>query len=653
MANSTSRGLRQRSKPRRQPQGSASRDQRSNQAFPIPSDNEGTAAWRSNQKPAETIRLPLDASVNRERINKIAADTGTHVQITRRELSVWGNGPAAAQAKSLIDIEIANTHPSFTSGKNPAKWAKTPSLTPEARRIYEKELDRTEATEEYRRDPMPDAVFETIGNLVWPSDVASPHDVFGRNLQVLDPIRSEHSCHIIFDHSLSSFQAMGKKQDVTAAIVRVRTALFQVIARQVEPSKTYMLHHADPQRVPAKVDVIEHDPVKTIVTSRAHQATKAPLRTPRAQGKLLKAGNSKLLNPTVERFALATKVKDQVMSSLNKIKYYRGSITLQARLGTMILERYQKVPQGGYDLAAFEAMLANDSAFNASVTQELGNEQLEQTAYERLTKAAGYLEPQSTFIERLEDVRPTFTATLTLDADAIGSNFIQLSKVWQEIDNDFVVLSGPSFYRLEQEDLSARCIMATCVLNVGDGMSWAIEMLARIPIEKESLKTELYDLGNYYFNIKEREARDVRGKDVWCEFEKKEDNKPRLVARKKMLELRTSWEHAIVNTRYVVEITKFQQVKYDTTDKAIAGKEEATVYEPRWTLQMKHRDWDRNLAENSNLAMGKGASWRTDLDTWFPRDEDSDKEKRPGAKPEGHVQMLDNLFRLQDIIRGE
>lgn len=130
-------------------------------------ENAATQAFRRNEDPQDKVPVPYNANINFQRVRQIATETATYIHIpphTRtRSLLIWGGtSELVARAKSLLEIELSDNTPSTSRDKNPAKWAKLPSLTPQARRINEKELDAEDLKQTYRTNPTPEAVFEMI-----------------------------------------------------------------------------------------------------------------------------------------------------------------------------------------------------------------------------------------------------------------------------------------------------------------------------------------------------------------------------------------------------------------------------------------------------------------------------------------------------------
>lgn len=233
----------------------------------------------------------------------------------------------------------------------------------------------------------------------------------------------------------------------------------------------------------------------------------------------------------------------------------------------------------------------------------------------------------------LSDVKPIYTASLTI-SDEAGP--LQVRKSWrQDDDGGFFEDSGAAWSRLDKGETTPKALMETCVIDLEDGLTWQFEMQATSPVPAHTLPEVLQNLGIYYFNIDKEAERKAQKDLIWCEFEK-----PILVPRKQALELRVTWPFGITGTDYILELTRTQMVKY-------GADKEAIIFETRRGVNVFHEKWEANLASNTNLETGKGATWRADLDSWFPSDSHSSK------KGEGLVFILDKLFSVQNIIRGK
>jgi len=163
---------------------------------------------------------------------------------------------------------------------------------------------------------------------------------------------------------------MGKKRDVLEALVRLRTTFFQLMARQVVLSKTYHLHWQNTAKVQAIVTLRNYDHTRAC---QENLYTPTPGATPRGRGILPKAELLKRPGNDKHLMTVAKKVKNEIMQTLNKIKYYRGSVALRVRLGTFLLSYVQSQPEGGFPMTQFEAMMSGSESIEGLVTQEYVN----------------------------------------------------------------------------------------------------------------------------------------------------------------------------------------------------------------------------------------------------------------------------------------
>lgn len=351
-------------------------------AFAVNSDNAGTAAWRQNEEPRAKVDLPRHINVENmvEEANRISRETRTHIVVLTHLCCIWGDASSVERAKKLLNAVVSKQKPSASSGKgaSAAQWAKTPSRTPEARRIHERDLDIEEQKQDYRRNPpATGASFESIGSFVWPSDDYRPPDVYGRNCEALDPIRLDCLCYVTWDPASGSLKAMGNKSDVEEALVRIRASFFQLTARQMETSKAYVLHWGDSECVHERVDAIDYQHTQLIIPTQVIDfRARTPIRriarpgkTPRGRGRLSRGEIQDRPNAEKHLSTVSKKVKDQVLGVLNKIRFYHGHISMRVRLGTFLLVRYKPFPDGGFDLVEFEKNI-KDPGFEGSVTQE-------------------------------------------------------------------------------------------------------------------------------------------------------------------------------------------------------------------------------------------------------------------------------------------
>ena len=132
-------------------------------------DNPGTAAWRRNEDPRAEFNLPHDTYTRnlRGRCQEVATNTSTYIQIVddSSRCLLWGEQSAVERARSELESLLSGVNDTLRSGgkgSNSAKWAKVPSRTPEAHRIHVEALDTEDKKELFRKNPLHDAIFESI-----------------------------------------------------------------------------------------------------------------------------------------------------------------------------------------------------------------------------------------------------------------------------------------------------------------------------------------------------------------------------------------------------------------------------------------------------------------------------------------------------------
>lgn len=203
------------------------------------------------------------------------------------------------------------------------------------------------------------------GRFKWPQQEYPPRDIFGNSTEALDSIRVECGCYVIYDANTGYFKFMGEKENVMMAMLRVKLTYLQLVARQTRLSKTYLLRWKDPEEVSERVCVADYQRTRLCGPTKGQPLDSS--KTPRGLGHVFRSVNG---TGTEEQLrTLAKKVKDHCMATIIKLQYYNAHLSFQVRLGTMLLQRYQEVPKGGYTLEDFEKMIA-DPSFEGTVTQE-------------------------------------------------------------------------------------------------------------------------------------------------------------------------------------------------------------------------------------------------------------------------------------------
>lgn len=248
----------------------------------------------------------------------------------------------------------------------------------------------------------------------------------------------------------------------------------------------------------------------------------------------------------------------------------------------------------------------------------------------------------------MNDVKPTYTAALTVDTEKHQSGIAVLTKSWEEYDGLFNETSTKwaGLDQVYKDDGVPSTLLDISMTDLKQGLGWDFEITATRVVEPENLPKWLEELGTvHYFSVIPEEARNIESDRQWCQFEVY-DGKSKPVLRKRALQQRIIWQFDITNSDYTVEVSKIQNIKY--VDGTTPGRETPVVYEPRWAINVVHRDWAVSLAEHTNLDIGRPASWLANLPTWFPVDDD-----KQSLDNNGHIELVRKLMKIQEIVCGK
>lgn len=179
----------------------------------------------------------------------------------------------------------------------------------------------------------------------------------------------QYRCYIVYDTQKSHIKVMGKCEDVQKALCRIRAVCYQVAARQVPPTTSYLLHWSDTASIKPDVRLVDY--IKPIIV---HPQT---IQQPDAAATIAATGDPAAWEELAQRQSSlesqtrlnARKLKDRVIHILKKVKYYKGNLTMRARLGTFVLGIFQMKGDGVYQLSDFEDMLT-EPIFTGIVTDE-------------------------------------------------------------------------------------------------------------------------------------------------------------------------------------------------------------------------------------------------------------------------------------------
>ena len=199
-------------------------------------------------------------------------------------------------------------------------------------------------------------------------DEYDPKEYLGKSYEALDPIRMDSSCYIIWDDCHSALKLMGDDvEKIKTASALVRGVFFQVVATHIEVGHLYLLELPTDGRVQLNIRLSAYYSAQGFGGADFTNTKEATVIAD-----IVRASESpkSLLYEAEQRSRRnAKKLRDITFHMLDRIRYYKGNVGLQFRLGTFILSRYRQPPNGGWTFEEFESMLKEEQ-FEAFVSQE-------------------------------------------------------------------------------------------------------------------------------------------------------------------------------------------------------------------------------------------------------------------------------------------
>lgn len=207
--------------------------------------------------------------------------------------------------------------------------------------------------------------FHAIGSFHWPVNEYRHDEVLGANYEALDPIRMECSCYIVFYKERDLFRVMGKQENVEHGLQRIRKICFQLDAWQIGVLRLYLLRWPeDLDEMPSKVCLQPYDLPSIMIEAPVAKVAHSPRG---ADSHIMDENEVAIAQQSTEREGQT--VKDEIMKTVRKLRFYRGNICMRLRLGTFLVRSYKPPKDGSYELEEYKEMIAQPQ-FNGQVTCE-------------------------------------------------------------------------------------------------------------------------------------------------------------------------------------------------------------------------------------------------------------------------------------------
>jgi hypothetical protein len=262
---------------------------------------------------------------------------------------------------------------------------------------------------------------------------------------------------------------------------------------------------------------------------------------------------------------------------------------------------------------------------------------MEDGLLDRFLKATGSLRPNDRFVSNLADTKPEYMGSIEVDTKDGQGNVVITRRYDQVSDRE------PVYTRQDGRTGRSKFLEIYMSDMVSD-FTWLLDMTAAGVQNPSQLPKWVTEHGAWYVEMEREKAAKLQ---AFCNFESY-NGRTKPLANKRGSKEKITWTFELLppHSGYEVELAKVFNKEY--TASTVGGKEEATVFEARWTVDVRHREWATQLSENQHLEAGMGAPWRADMKTWFPVETDDAQ-----LKLKGHVELLNVLERVQDIVLGK
>ncbi|GAB1739401.1 hypothetical protein NU219Hw_g4361t1 [Hortaea werneckii] len=600
--------------------------------FPISDDGAAEAAWRALERPAGEVRIPECLAFSAKQHETIARRCGTFV-FNRNEDSIggekiygiWGDNEAVKRTVKEIRAWVKAETSDTRRGAAP-RFAKVISQTPEERRRSDRRWRREVQRQTYRQDPPPDKRFEAIGSFHWPIDECRPNEVLGSSYEALDQIRMDCSCHITFHAKLGVFRVAGTALQVKTGLRRLQQTYFQITARQVLPVRKYLLRWPH-ETVPAYLYLEQYEH-PTSITPESMPPTKTG-SSPRGE---CAEADARPARAAMETEVNKRRVRNMIISMLGKLYYFRGTIQMRIRLGTLVLKQYKPPRDEIYDLAEYERM-TNESQFQAKVTQELGDRRTEERLVDYAQHhAGGILSPLDPTISDLHEVKPIFSAEFTFHDSADRVEYVQKYRKWT---------------RFERDSGNPTPLLDINLTDLNSGWAWQFDILTSQPVDERKVPDTLQKFANT-IRLDALSTAKLKARDPFV----LRYNAPSNLIN---VQERTCYSYVIANSEFNLEISRFQNRIYHFRPSMVAPEDgprqssraAPNIYEPRWSLSIYRQEWDTLFNENERLPVGQNVGWKNDMAHWFPADIGSEASEN---EDQGWSQLMDNLGQIEAMV---
>ncbi|KAE8152802.1 hypothetical protein BDV25DRAFT_169933 [Aspergillus avenaceus] len=597
-------------------------------------DSPAKSRWRAGDEPSGTVKLPATfgtfkhefygvarsslattaPSHNRGRyevFEDISHRTGAYVRppsYTDSTILLWGESSDVTAASDALKRLLVKCSGPATGKK--ADWAKINAYSANKEFGADMKERRENMLLLLRKQPDLSTAFPEQVLFLWPQDGPSIHESLGLQLEGLDTIRAKFGCHLFSPRDVPGYIcAVGHNHQVMKQIAQlIRTKWGEVMANSNIRLKAYIVE--PPQDLRGDINVERHDHFGKASPSE-NRARETPSGKWCNRRGLIKTSNDARIFSAVEK-------------SLQGVSYVRGHLRMRVNLGSFILDEYRKTEDGAtmYSFEEFREMLLHEQTKGRLVPGlKVGQGEL----LARCFAATDLLESYESVSCALKDAEPAYSANF----EFFGSNNALL-----RLEAEFVRSPGAHNYEVTQRRWlrprkGGQASEKRPPLQIGvidfERADWQLEIKSLDFYETSAIDTALRSFSH---TIRFRKAAAIGG--ISARAQRKvmfPDSAP--VSR--FIE-KTAIRYRLKGTKYILEIARYDE--YSRTHTQISDGQVAPTITGRinetpstsWGASIFDLNWDNLMGEHANLSVGQSARYWSNLDTFFPANEPSNKK---------------------------
>ncbi|PGG99898.1 hypothetical protein AJ79_08380 [Helicocarpus griseus UAMH5409] len=462
-----------------------------------------------------------------------------------------------------------------------------------------------------RQKPDPSIRFPETMLFLWPEDELPMEETLGKDLEVLDPIRSQFGYYIyLYDESPDQqnyIRVDGYDHEVIVEIVkRLRAKCAKLLTETGVKTKLYLV------RVPP-VDITKAE----VALIKCRQADSRIIEAvPELFGGYLKPSE---LNIGLEKRKLLSsknelRLRTAIDTALHGVRFLAGHVRMRVNFGKFVLENYKVPPdsKARHSFEEFRTMLFYP-ATKGRLTHGLEFKRTDGDLINRCSQASDILSPFDPLADSLEHNKPFYA--VNIEFKGANNTLLRLEAEFSQSrhrSNLFEVSQRRWVKPQGNEGLGDKRPPLQIGVIDFEKSDWQMEIKALDFQEQSSIEQSLKSFA-HSIEFKSGPTDGLRGTAVrrvsFSDF-----------ATVSKVTEKSALRYYLKDTRYIFELAR-----YDTYHRMnhsgppyISGSQISQTAETTWGASLFYAEWDNMLGKNGDFRAGETADWSADLNTFFP-----------------------------------